>query len=99
MQRSSEKGRSAKRRFIIAGFQSALVIILVFALADPRLLSHSDQVNVFFCLDVSESISGDQLEKAEKSMKKVGAGMGKEDRAGLIVFGKRPSLEMSLCLY
>jgi hypothetical protein len=47
MQRSSEKGRSAKRRFIIAGFQSALVIILVFALADPRLLSHSDQVNVF----------------------------------------------------
>jgi hypothetical protein len=75
MQRSSEKGRSAKRRFIIAGFliagfQSALVIILVFALADPRLLSHSDQVNVFFCLDVSESISGDQLEKAEKSMKK-----------------------------
>jgi uncharacterized membrane protein len=96
MQRSSEKGRSAKRRFIIAGFQSALVIILVFALADPRLLSHSDQVNVFFCLDVSESISGDQLEKAEKSMKKVGAGMGKEDRAGLIVFGKRPSLEMSL---
>jgi uncharacterized membrane protein len=73
-----------------------LVVLLAIALADPRLLSPSDQVNVFFCLDSSESISSDQQEKAEEFMKKARTDMGTDDQAGLIVFGKHPSLEMSL---
>ena len=96
MNRSSEKGRSVRRWLIIAGLRSALVIVLAIALSDPRLLRHSDQVNVFFCLDVSESVSRDQQLKAEAFMKKAGAEMKNEDQAGLIVFGKQPSLETSL---
>lgn len=86
----------AGRRLIIAGLRSALAILVAIALANPRLLRHSDQVNVFFCLDVSESISRDQQLKAEAFMKKAGAQMKKEDQAGLIVFGKQPSIETSL---
>ena len=71
-------------------------MFLALALADPRLSSHSDQVNVFFCLDTSESISMDQRVKAEEFIKTAGSGMGADDQAGLIVFGKHPSLEMSL---
>jgi len=73
-----------------------MVILLILALADPRLLSHSGQVNVFFCLDVSESIPGGQRQSVEAFMKKAGADMKKEDQAGFIVFGKHPSLEIAL---
>ena len=54
------------------------------ALSEPKLLSHSDQVNVFFCLDVSESIPVDQREKAEAFIKKATDGMQLEDQAGYI---------------
>jgi uncharacterized membrane protein len=66
------------------------------ALSDPKLLSHSDQVNVFFCLDVSESIPGYQRQKAETFIEQTAVEMQSEDQAGLIVFGKHPSLEVSL---
>ena len=59
-------------------------------------MKHSNQVNVFFCLDVSESIPREQKMAAEAFVKKAAAGMKSEDQTGLIVFGKNPSLEVSL---
>jgi len=53
-------------------------------------------VNIFFCLDVSESIPGDQRLKAERFIEQTAAEMQGEDQAGVIVFGKQPSLEVSL---
>jgi uncharacterized membrane protein len=96
MIRSSVKERSPRQKLIVGGLRSVLVIILAFALSDPLIMRDSDQVNVFFCLDASESISGDQKSAAEAFMKKAGTEMKNEDQAGLIVFGKHPSLEVSL---
>jgi uncharacterized membrane protein len=96
MNRSSVKDRSPGRKLVIGGLRSALVIVLGLALSDPRVLSHSDQVNVFFCLDVSESIPRDQKLAAQVFIKKAFADMKSEDQAGLIVFGKHPSIEISL---
>ena len=96
MKRSSGEGGLSRRQFILAGLRSVLVILLAVALANPRLPRYSDQVNVFFCLDVSESISEDQQLMAKTFIKKAGAEMKSEDQAGLIVFGKQPSLETSL---
>ncbi|MBW2408447.1 MAG: VWA domain-containing protein, partial [Deltaproteobacteria bacterium] len=96
MNRSSGEGGLSRRQLILAGLRSVLVILVAVALANPRLPNYSDQVNVFFCLDVSESVSEDQQLMAKTFMKKAGAEMKSEDQAGLIVFGKQPSLETSL---
>ena len=96
MRRSSAGNRWSKQKIVIGALRSLLIIVLGFALSDPKLSSYSDQVNVFFCLDVSESIAGDQRLKAEKFIEQTAAGMQSDDRAGLIVFGKHPSLELSL---
>src|SRR5210317_910166 len=96
MRRSSAGDRLSKQEVVIGVLRSLLVIVLGLALSDPKLLSHSDQVTVFFCLDVSESIPGDQRLKAETFIEQTAAEMQGEDQAGLIVFGKHPSLEVSL---
>jgi len=96
MNRISAKGRSPRQRLIIGGLRSLVLIVLVLALADAQMLRPSDQVNVFFCLDVSESIPEDQMLAAEAFIKNAVAGMKSEDQAGLIVYGKHPSLEISL---
>jgi len=96
MNRLFAKGRSPGQRLIVGGLRSLLIVVLVLALSDPQILSQSDQVNVFFCLDVSESIPGDQKLAAETFIKNASAEMKSEDQAGLIVFGKHPSLEISL---
>ena len=96
LKRSAAKDGFSVRQLIIAGLRSALIILVTVALANPRLLHYTDQVNVYFCLDVSESIPADQQLKARAFMEKAGAEMQNEDQAGLIVFGKQPSLETSL---
>ncbi|MBW2450577.1 MAG: VWA domain-containing protein [Deltaproteobacteria bacterium] len=96
MRRSSAGDRLSKQKMVIGVLRSLLVIVLGLALSDPKLLSHSDQVNVFFCLDVSDSIPGDQRLKAETFIEQTTSDMQGEDQAGLIVFGKHPSLELTL---
>ena len=92
---SGRKGLS--RQQIVAGvLRSLLIGVLSLAMSDPILLSHSDQVNVFFCLDASDSIPDDQRLKAEQFITLAAAEMNEEDQIGLIVFGKQPSLEFSL---
>jgi len=92
---SAEVGLSIKR-IVVCVIRSLLIIVVGLALSDPKLLSHSDRVNVFFCLDVSESVPDDQRRKAEAFIQQSAAEMQRDDHAGLIVFGKHPSLEVSL---
>lgn len=96
MGRSSAKGNWSKQKLVVSGLRSLLIIILGLAIADPQLLKHSNRVNVFFCLDGSESIPREQKMAAEAFIKKTAAEMKGDDQTGLIVFGKTPSLEISL---
>jgi uncharacterized membrane protein/Mg-chelatase subunit ChlD len=96
MNQSFLKRSSRKRRLLIGGLRSGLILLLGFSLADPRIMSHTDQVNLFFCLDVSESIGSDKKTAAEAFMQKIIMEMDKRDQVGLIVFGKHPSLEIPL---
>ena len=96
LNRTAVRESSRLPRYVFGIFRSLLVIVLGLALSDPKLLSHSDQVNVFFCLDASESIASDQRLKAEKFIEQTASEMQTDDRAGLIVFGKHPSIELSL---
>mgnify|MGYP001827910734 CR=1 FL=1 len=96
MRRASTRDGLSKQKLVFIVLRSLLIIVLGLALSDPKLLSHSDQVNVFFCLDASESIAGDQRLKAVKFIEQAVSGMQSGDQVGLIVFGKHPSLELSL---
>ena len=96
MNRSFAKGISSKKKIIVGGLRALLIVILGLAVSDPQLMSYSDQVNVIFCLDVSESIPREQKMAAEAFMKKAAADMKSDDQTGLVVFGKDPSLEISL---
>jgi uncharacterized membrane protein len=96
MSRLFAGGRASGQKAIVGGIRSLLIIILGLALSEPQLSRHSDQVNVFFCLDVSESIPRDQKRAAEVFITAAAAGIKGDDHAGLIVFGKHPSVEISL---
>ena len=96
LQRSFAKGGLSRRKTFVTGLRSLLIILLGLALSDPRLLIRSDQVNLFFCLDASESIPRTQKKAVAAFIKKTTAAMKNEDQAGVIVFGKQPSIEISL---
>lgn len=90
------RGRPSGEKILFGGLRSLLLLLLVLALCDLRLLSPSDRVNLFFVLDLSESVSPQGRSAALAYMKKAASAMGKEDRAGLILFGKEASLETEL---
>ena len=95
---SKRRGRGYKytNHYIIGALRSILVILLGLSLSDPRILSGLDRVNLFFCLDVSDSIAADKKTAALKFMQEAGTLLKKGDRAGLVIFGKHPSVEISL---
>jgi hypothetical protein len=101
--------RSEPRPWIAVGLRSAGVICLSLALAEPQLRQPNDHVTVLFVVDRSKSIpeelvedaSGKKVDQRERRIRQFlnqavaerGAGHDR-DRAGLIVFGRRPRLEL-----
>ncbi len=101
--------RSEPRPWIAVGLRSAGVICLSLALAEPQLRQPNDRVTVLFVVDRSKSIpeemaadaSGKMVDQRERRIRQflnqvvAERGAGHErDRAGLIVFGRRPRLEL-----
>src|SRR4030042_3078511 len=87
---------SPRERALFGGMRSLLLLLLVLALCDLRFLNPSERVNLFFVLDLSESINTGERDAAMTYIKKAVSGMTQEDRAGLILFGKEPSVETEL---
>jgi Mg-chelatase subunit ChlD len=103
-------GRSEVRPWIAVGLRSLGVICLSLALAEPRLRQPNDHVTVLFVLDRSQSIpeeladdpaGGGKIDRRAVRVRNflnaavAQRGAGHErDRAGLIVFGRRPRLEL-----
>ena len=68
--RSNLKNSRFKHKLILGGLRALLLFMLVLALSDPRIMAPSDQVNLFFCLDLSESVRDEEKTAAEEFMKK-----------------------------
>jgi hypothetical protein len=100
--------RSEPRPWIAVGLRSAGVICLSVALAEPQLRQPNDRVTVLFVVDRSKSIPEELVEGAGKkddrreirirkflnqAVAERGAGH-ERDRAGLIIFGRGPRLEL-----
>jgi Ca-activated chloride channel family protein len=74
------------------GSRAAAVAILAWALTQPHFTRWLDRQNVFFLLDVSESVSLAARETAHKWVSAAREGMRAGDRAGLIAFAAEPQL-------
>ena len=96
MSRSSFKSAPPLERILTGGLRSIIILILALALSDPRVVKSSDRVNLFFLLDVSESVPEEGQKAALEYMQTASLGIKDEDRAGLIIFGKGASIETTL---
>jgi Mg-chelatase subunit ChlD/uncharacterized membrane protein len=100
-------GLGPVRRWIALGLRCLLIALLALALSELRIKHRNDTVTVLFLVDRSLSVPQEpatddrtidlrwQREKRfiNESVEKRGAGH-ERDKAGLIVFGKRPRLEL-----
>lgn len=94
------------RRWIALGTRCLLILLLAFALAEPRWPRSTKQVTVLFVLDRSLSVPVEQnqddpndqrWQRIRKFLNDSVAnrpGQNMRDRAGLIAFGRRPRLEL-----
>jgi Ca-activated chloride channel homolog len=74
------------------GVRAASLVVLLWALVQPQFSRWVDRQNVFFLLDMSDSVSLAARETGYRYASSSLEGMKDEDRAGLIVFGREPQL-------
>ncbi len=82
------------RRWSTFGVRSIIIILLVLSLSGFKLVWKADRLCVIFALDVSNSISPTEIQRALGLIGKIVKNMGEDDEAGLIVFGKEAYVEL-----
>jgi len=97
-------GLGPVRRWVAIGLRCAGVILLVLALAEVRIRHENETVTVLFLVDRSLSIPEEwdpttktdlQFERIKKFINdSVASRTESRDKAGVIVFGRRPRLEL-----
>jgi uncharacterized membrane protein len=95
--RRSLAGISGPRRVVSIVLRSAVVLLIVLAAAELRILLRNDRLAVIFLLDRSESIPAEQREAARQYAVEAAAARDevKEDLVGVIAFGKAAGIEVS----
>lgn len=86
---------SRPRRIATLGLRSLVLLLLILALAEMRLLLRNDRLAVFFLVDRSESIPALQREQARTYVDEALRSQNRqvENRAGVIAFGKLAGIE------
>ncbi len=69
---------------------------MALALSDIRLTTFSSSLNIIFCLDRSLSMGTTQTEPLTDALNKTLGRLKETDRAGIVVFGKDPLVELEL---
>ncbi len=86
--RSHLRIQSKRSRIFVGSIRSILILVVGLALSDPRMIRGSDRVNLFFCLDVSESIRGG-LHKDGVSRHQDGGGLQEGREIGAMSFMRK----------
>jgi Mg-chelatase subunit ChlD len=90
-------GLGRYRRWLALLARSAVLTLLILALAGAQLVRRSDRLTVMFVLDHSLSVSEEQTTLAREYINRsieTQRKAGQRDRAGLIVFGREASIEL-----
>jgi len=86
-------GLPAFRRWAALALRCLLLILLIFALAEMQWVKRGKGVTVFFLLDQSRSIPPGSRQEAVAYVNEAVKNAHKDDRAGLIFFGRDAGLE------
>ncbi|MBN1980043.1 MAG: VWA domain-containing protein [Chitinivibrionales bacterium] len=73
-----------------------IVLLLLAAVCRPVYTAYSKKVNLMFCLDNSASVAQTSKDSAFAFIRSAASRMGAHDKAGLILFGRTPSIERML---
>jgi Mg-chelatase subunit ChlD/uncharacterized membrane protein len=84
------------RRSLVLILRLLMMVLVVLSLSGLSVENTTEQVNVIFALDVSDSVGEESREAALSFMQHAMKQMKKGDRAGLIVFGEDASVELAL---
>lgn len=85
----------AGRRLVALLLRTAVVVLLILALAETRAVRTSDRLTVFYLLDLSQSIPAEtRAQMIEYVNQAVERHRRPRDRAGVIVFGREAAIEL-----
>src|SRR5207302_2988516 len=71
----------------------AVLTMLIFALASPRIVQRADSLSTVFLVDASDSVSGDQVNAELAWLRDALKHEGIKDQAGVVVFGANALVE------
>jgi uncharacterized membrane protein len=84
------------RRSLVLSLRVLMIILVVLSLSGLSVENPTEQVNVMFVLDASDSVGEVGREAALGFVQRALKQMKKSDQAGLIVFGQDASVELAL---
>lgn len=88
-------GMARGRRRLALGLRAAILLLLVFALAGLQTARRNRGVTTIFVLDHSASMDARLTAQATDYMRRSLGTLGPDDRAGLVVFGKDPLIDVN----
>jgi uncharacterized membrane protein len=90
--------RQAQGRWPVAAaaIRATVLVLVILALGGVGIRHTTDQLNVLFLVDASDSISLDNRAKAWQYVQEAVKAAGKRDRYGVVTFGGSPVLETPL---
>src|SRR5918999_1456764 len=84
------------RRGLVLLLRVLMIALVVLSLSGLSVGNSTEQVNVMFALDASDSVGEEGREAALSFVQRALKQMKKGDQAGLLVFGENASVEMAL---
>jgi len=84
----------ARKRFAI-GLRAVVLVLLVLALAGLQTVRRNRGVTTIYVLDRSDSVPTESSARHEAFIRKSLEAQGPDDRAGLVVFGKDPVVDVN----
>ena len=87
-------GLGTVRRALAIGFRTAVIALIVLALAEVQTVRRSERLTTMFLVDASNSVPRDQQKAALDYVTEASKKRRKDDMAGVIVFGKGPRVEV-----
>jgi uncharacterized membrane protein len=82
------------RRTLAILFRTAVITLIVLALAEVQSVRRTDRLTTMFLLDVSNSIPKEQQKAALDYVTEASKKRRRDDMAGLVVFGREPRVEI-----
>jgi uncharacterized membrane protein len=74
----------------------AVLGLLIFALASPRIVQRAESLSTVFLIDASDSVTGDQVNAEVDWVRGALKHIGPKDQAGVVVFGQNALVEQPM---